>query len=336
MTNILYSGEPFDAKIGQQYLRARWYDPATGRFNRLDPFFGNLQDPQSLHKYLYVHGDPVQGVDPSGLFSLGGMLASFSIGGQNRGMESSNAATGVQAGQRTRQIVQIYQKALRVFDRASDIYEYARDLIDLLSFNPRSLKAIKDALVARGINGLVSHLPSRVVEVDLKIPKAMLRKMRKVRGIAYKVLGHYKVQEFLGEMATALIIKVLDFGQSDLQLDTVRGPDQVAEHERTGVWGIFEAKGGKSRLGSAYGGQMSGEWITRWIRKLIRSNYDTEAGKRLERAYGSRRQMIAAVTRLNLNVKKVNGRWASPEFKVAVQKYDPPNGRRMAKWGPNW
>lgn len=40
----------------------------TGRFNRLDPFFGNSQDPQSFHKYLYVHGDPIQGVDPSGLF----------------------------------------------------------------------------------------------------------------------------------------------------------------------------------------------------------------------------------------------------------------------------
>jgi RHS repeat-associated protein len=63
----LYSGEQFDSKIRQQYLRARYYDPATGRFNRLDPFFGNLNDPQSLHKYLYTHADPVNGIDPSGL-----------------------------------------------------------------------------------------------------------------------------------------------------------------------------------------------------------------------------------------------------------------------------
>jgi len=39
-------------KSGQQYLRARFYDPASGTFNRLDPFAGNLADPQSLHKYL--------------------------------------------------------------------------------------------------------------------------------------------------------------------------------------------------------------------------------------------------------------------------------------------
>jgi RHS repeat-associated protein len=85
LTEFLYSGEQFDSKIGQQYLRARYYDPATGRFNRLDPFFGNLNDPQSLHKYLYTHADPVNGIDPSGEFigvAIGGlgMLGAMAIG----------------------------------------------------------------------------------------------------------------------------------------------------------------------------------------------------------------------------------------------------------------
>lgn len=30
LTSYLYSGEQFDGRIGQQYLRARWYDAATG------------------------------------------------------------------------------------------------------------------------------------------------------------------------------------------------------------------------------------------------------------------------------------------------------------------
>ena len=65
----------------KQYLRARYYDPATGRFNRLDPFAGNNQDPQSLHKYLYAHANPVMGVDPSGReFSLAGLGQSIGIG----------------------------------------------------------------------------------------------------------------------------------------------------------------------------------------------------------------------------------------------------------------
>ena len=68
LTTYLYSGEAFDFRIGQQYLRARWYDARTGRFDRLDPFAGNSQDRQSFHKYGYVHGDPIQGIDPTGMF----------------------------------------------------------------------------------------------------------------------------------------------------------------------------------------------------------------------------------------------------------------------------
>jgi RHS repeat-associated protein len=76
----LYSGEQFDSKIGQQYLRARYYDPATGRFNRLDPFFGNLSDPQSLHNYLYAHCDPIKNYDPTGNMSIGSCFATIGVG----------------------------------------------------------------------------------------------------------------------------------------------------------------------------------------------------------------------------------------------------------------
>lgn len=69
-TSLLYSGEQFDQRVHLQYLRARFYDQATGRFNRLDPFFGNASAPSSLNKYLYAHDDPVNSWDPTGLFSL--------------------------------------------------------------------------------------------------------------------------------------------------------------------------------------------------------------------------------------------------------------------------
>ena len=69
LTSLLYSGEQFDQRIAMQYLRARYYSPSIGRFNRLDSFAGNMQDPLSLHKSAYVNGDPVQGVDPTGRLS---------------------------------------------------------------------------------------------------------------------------------------------------------------------------------------------------------------------------------------------------------------------------
>ncbi len=78
-TSLLYTGQQFDSALQQYYLRARNYDPSNGRFNALDPFMGSTQDPQSLHKYAYVHGDPVNGSDPSGMVSLTQVVMATSI-----------------------------------------------------------------------------------------------------------------------------------------------------------------------------------------------------------------------------------------------------------------
>jgi RHS repeat-associated protein len=64
--NYLYRGEQFDSDLGLYYLRARYYNPQTGRFLSRDPEDGKAKDPASLHKYLYANGDPVNGIDPRG------------------------------------------------------------------------------------------------------------------------------------------------------------------------------------------------------------------------------------------------------------------------------
>ena len=63
---MLYRGEQYDSDLGLYYLRARYYNPLTGRFMSRDPEGGTLADPKSLHKYLYANGDPVNGWDPRG------------------------------------------------------------------------------------------------------------------------------------------------------------------------------------------------------------------------------------------------------------------------------
>ncbi|MEZ6135208.1 MAG: putative Ig domain-containing protein [Pirellulaceae bacterium] len=95
LTSVLYNGEQFDSLTGNQYLRARYYNPANAQFNRLDPFFGTKTDPLSFHKYSYAHGDPIGNFDPTGLFSLGGFSVSFSIGGMLRGMAIGGVTGGL-------------------------------------------------------------------------------------------------------------------------------------------------------------------------------------------------------------------------------------------------
>lgn len=71
--NYLYRGEQWDPDLNLYYLRARYYNPLSGRFMSRDPNNPQLIgpdkipiDPRMLHKYLYAEGDPVNGVDPTG------------------------------------------------------------------------------------------------------------------------------------------------------------------------------------------------------------------------------------------------------------------------------
>jgi RHS repeat-associated protein len=51
------------------YLRARYYNPADGRFQSRDMWGGNANHPMSINRWGYVEGNPVNRIDPSGHFS---------------------------------------------------------------------------------------------------------------------------------------------------------------------------------------------------------------------------------------------------------------------------
>jgi len=67
---MLYRGEQFDPDLGLYYLRARYYNPLTGRFVSRDPkeqcSCEGGSGSFSLNKYLYASTDPVDRIDPSG------------------------------------------------------------------------------------------------------------------------------------------------------------------------------------------------------------------------------------------------------------------------------
>ena len=68
-TAFSYTGEMTDA-TGLVYLRARYYDPGTGRFVNKDTWGGDYNNPITLAKWLYANGNPVVYVDPSGYSSV--------------------------------------------------------------------------------------------------------------------------------------------------------------------------------------------------------------------------------------------------------------------------
>lgn len=78
---FLYRSEPIDPLTRLQYLRARHYDPVTGRFLSQDPFQGSIEFPVTQHRYLYGNADPVNHSDPSGELSVAEFLVGFVISG---------------------------------------------------------------------------------------------------------------------------------------------------------------------------------------------------------------------------------------------------------------
>jgi RHS repeat-associated protein len=59
--NYLYRGEQYDPDLSLYYLRARYLNPATGRFLSVDALAGEGQ-----RRYEYADADPVNGIDPTG------------------------------------------------------------------------------------------------------------------------------------------------------------------------------------------------------------------------------------------------------------------------------
>jgi RHS repeat-associated protein len=77
LNNYRFTGEQFDPNVGLYYLRARYYDQATGRFSAIDPLEGSIFAPQSLHRYLYANANPVNNMDPSGRFAVPAAVAAI-------------------------------------------------------------------------------------------------------------------------------------------------------------------------------------------------------------------------------------------------------------------
>ena len=61
-----YCGEYFDKETATVYLRARYYNPSTGRFINRDSYLGKRSDPLSLNLYTYCRNNPIRYIDPSG------------------------------------------------------------------------------------------------------------------------------------------------------------------------------------------------------------------------------------------------------------------------------
>jgi RHS repeat-associated protein len=58
-----------DSETGLDYANHRYHQPGMGRFMTPDRMTGTPKDPGSWNKYAHTEGDPINGIDPEGLFA---------------------------------------------------------------------------------------------------------------------------------------------------------------------------------------------------------------------------------------------------------------------------
>ena len=115
LTSLLYSGESFDSRINQQYLRARWYQPGTGRFSSFDPFPGNLDSPFSFNRYAYTSGNPIQFGDPTGNFEgLIGLIGAMAGSSNGRAEDAAASANVWMSARRAQKLIEFVQKMVEL------------------------------------------------------------------------------------------------------------------------------------------------------------------------------------------------------------------------------
>jgi len=68
-SSFTYIGREYEDETGLFYMRARYYDPSTGRFMQKDPIPGDIRVPQTvINQFIYAGNNPVMFTDPSGAF----------------------------------------------------------------------------------------------------------------------------------------------------------------------------------------------------------------------------------------------------------------------------
>ncbi len=332
-TDYLYSGEAFDFGIGQQYLRARWYDATTGRFNRLDPFFGNHTDPQSFHKYGYVHGDPIAGIDPTGLFNSVSTTTATTGGATLQGGGFGSALAALRAAKSFQKIIHFVTRVRNLWAAnqgrikgAFALAEAIESVIEWLNFDYSEFKKIASQLTS--IRRLVKNPSIKANVLTQAKIKFSLPVTKKLRFLGRLVMNN----EIMGEVATALVMHFVGFETKQFHWKfSNNGPDFVQRHSASKLFAVTEAKGGSSRLSkkkTKYGYQMDHQWITYWLDEITNDRRNNaQYSKDLKRDFDNGKPIFAIVSRFTTSGKKF-------QMKLAAQVFY--GGKRNSKLFFDW
>jgi RHS repeat-associated protein len=185
-----YAGEQWDADLGLYYNRARYLDVDRGRFWTSDSFEGEIEEPLSLHKYLYGNANPVGNVDPSGnatlvsqvLTQLGYLSTAYSAFGflRNPSIETASVlaldlaipglARGIKTLRDSGRVFAALQKAKFVNDNEVNSFKTLSEFGYKLLMTEKALQIINNGLSNGGklLEGIFANTSGKLSLVEAK------------------------------------------------------------------------------------------------------------------------------------------------------------------------
>lgn len=156
-TSLGYAGQLIDPS-GLVYLRARWYEPHSGRFTTRDPFPGDVVLPISLNAYGYAHANPSLLDDPTG--TCAGWLALVCAVGQWAAQQVARLGPAIQ-----RWVL----RTERVVERAEPLLERVPRSVQL---SEKALEHVVQSHTAGGANAAGKSIFFMAEEVPTLIQRA--------------------------------------------------------------------------------------------------------------------------------------------------------------------
>jgi RHS repeat-associated protein len=184
-----YTGQQYGEASGLYSLRARYYDPAAGRFLSRDKGVVDLLDPSEYNRYPYVANNPVNGIDPSGYQ----ITIDYGYGTSERGSHTAKAT-----GPTRKAIMQSKELGQRFATNSRNLTYQLRHKV-VSQYGRGSESWFRNVTVGQTeING------QSVVAINGGVPQEIVAALQELSPGAVQAPGRQCVERFLFEEAAQI------------------------------------------------------------------------------------------------------------------------------------
>lgn len=187
-----YSQKEMDAESGMYYYGSRYFDTATGTWNKQDSYRGDVADPASRNRYAFVKGDPINNIDRDGFNAMSLEDARDSISNQ---ITSTN-----------NQISQYQQDA----NQLTNALPYLRADMEAKWWSAHF--AQNEMYEYTGMQGVIGRLQARGYEMNYPMVMGYLQVREQEKKVVYLVKNavyHQSVNTYYGAIDTISTLNTL-------------------------------------------------------------------------------------------------------------------------------